>query len=479
VYKTTAEERVDYSPIWQNMMYGNIWLWSAFHTALGLLSLLSPVFIIFWLYLLIITFISGNVRRQLNTLPGLIGYIIPVEVIGRMTEATPFIPHEAGKYFGILFLIYGIYLLKVAPKGSVGKWILFLSLPAAIIGYGNSVTNYMHIVANYAGIFTLSLSIIFFANLTLTRMEIMRIFKLIFFPSFSILTYVFVRSPDIEASTVELASNARFSGGFGANQVSTILGMAFGITLFFWLIRYKLFPKNWLNLAVPFLFLVWALLSFSRGGVITGVASILFIILMVSGTNRKLAPRKINLPVLTAIMLVIGGGFWYINTLTNNKLLLRFQGETPGTLAGVKERDLSHLTTGRWDILKSDLAIWSDHLLFGVGVGMSQEVRPEYGIPFHVAAHTEVSRLISEHGLLGIVISIIFLTAPIYLYLKNKRKPFHQAFIILCMSMAVITSFHSAMRTLLTPFFYGIAFSYIPNERGMLLKSIKNKKNVI
>lgn len=460
----TIEEKIEYSSLWQSLLYGNIWIWTAFHLVLGLLSLLSPIFVIFWLYLLLINFLKDDSKKQLNTLPCVIAYIIPLEVLGRMTKATPFIPHEAGKYLGVILFLYGLYLLKILPKGNSGKWILILSMPAALIGYANSATNYQHIVANYAGIFTLSLSIIFFANLSLTRIEIIRIFKIIILPSLSILIYVFIRSPEIEESTLTLASNAQFSGGFGANQVSTILGMAFGLSLLLWLLKYRLFNVQWINLALPLLFFIWSLLSFSRGGVITAVISVLLVMFLVPGTNKYLTPRKMNLPVIAITILVIGGGFWYINELTNNQLLLRYQGETPGTLAGLKKRDITQLTSGRWDILKSDVQIWSDNLIFGVGVGMSQEVRPNYGIPFHVSAHTEVSRLISEHGLLGLFTSLIFLITPIYLFFKNRGNSFNQAIVTFCMALAIITSFHSAMRTLLTPFFYGLAFCYISDN---------------
>lgn len=464
-YLRSGKNNLAYVKIFKSMIYENLWVWSLFHICLGLLSTISSYFIIIWFYLLLSTFLIAPNKIKLQTLPMVLGYLLPIEMLGRLTKADPFIPHEVGKYLGIFLLLYGITINPSFKKGDAGKWILFFSIPSVFIGYFYSDISVRDIVRDYFGIFTLSLSIIFFANLSLTRIEIIRIFKVIYLPCLSILMFVFIKSPDLTEAEYILSSNSAFSGGLGPNQVSTILGMAFGILLWLWIIKYDLYPIKLLNLIIPGIFLVWALLSFSRGGVISAILGLLLTVIFVPGNNKhRFTPRKINISLVLAFIMIIGGGFWYINEISDNQLLLRYQGETTGTLIGVKERGISQLSSGRWDVFKTDIAMWMDNIIFGVGVGRSYEIRGDYGIP-KVSAHVEISRLISEHGIFGFIISLIFLFLPITLFFNARGNHFRQAFIIFCMTLAIATTFHAAMRTLLTPFFYGLAFAYIPKPK--------------
>lgn len=458
--------RLPYIQIWRSMIYGNFWFWSVFHVVLGLLSVFSSYFLVIWFYLLLLLFLAANTKTKFQTLPMILGYLLPIELLGRLTRADPFIPHEVGKYLGTLLFLYGIFLNSSSFKGNPGKWILFLSIPSVFIGFSYKSITYQDIVGDYLGLLGLSLGIIYFANISLSRIEIIRIFKLIYLPCLSILTFVFLKSPDLEGAEFILSSNPAFSGGLGPNQVSTILGMAFGILLWLWIIKYDLYPIKMLNIIIPGIFLLWALLSFSRGGVISAILGLLLTTLFVPGNDqRRLSPRKINISLIFAFILIIGGGFWYINKISGNQLLLRYQGETPGTILGVKERDISQLSSGRWDVFKTDIGMWMDNIVFGVGVGRSPALRSNYGINEHVAAHVEISRLLGEHGILGLIISLMFLFLPITLYFNARGNHFRQALIIFCMTLAIATTFHAAMRTFLTPFFYGLAFVHIPKFR--------------
>lgn len=464
-----------YAKLWDSIILGNIWFWSIFHILLGLTCLITPYVLIAWFYTLLFSVFSANSKVRFNTLPFILGWLVPMELLGRMSKAYPFVPFEVGKYLGAVLLIYGIFNLKNSSRGSVGKWMLILSLPAVFLGFLYSDITYQDIVGNYLGIFNLSLAVIFFSNINLLKQELMWLFKVIFFPSLSILAYVLIRSPELDEVQFSLESNAALSGGFGANQVSTILGMAFGITLWLWIVKYDLFSVKWLNLLVPGAFLIWALLSFSRGGVIGAFLAVFAIILLIPGDRSPLSPRKINIPSILAIVLLIGGGFLYVNNLTDNFLLQRYQGETQGTLMGVKEKDFNQISTGRVDIFLNDIDMWLGNFVLGVGVGRSKWIRHEYGYPHVEAAHVEVSRLLSEHGLLGFIISILFLFTPVYIFFSVKGNHFKQAFILFCFILAISTTFHAAMRTFLSPFFYGLAFVKIKqlNMKSVNLSSLK------
>ncbi len=57
-------------------------------------------------------------------------------------------------------------------------------------------------------------------------------------------------------------------------------------------------------------------------------------------------------------------------------------------------------STGRDLLIKGDLKTWSENPVIGAGPGLGGKNRLKY---FHVAtAHTEYSRLLAEHGILGL-----------------------------------------------------------------------------
>ena len=58
--------------------------------------------------------------------------------------------------------------------------------------------------------------------------------------------------------------------------------------------------------------------------------------------------------------------------------------------------------TGRALIYEIDLNIFFDHILTGVGPGQAKDLRQVYGYGKRVAAHTEYSRMLAEHGILGL-----------------------------------------------------------------------------
>ena len=63
--------------------------------------------------------------------------------------------------------------------------------------------------------------------------------------------------------------------------------------------------------------------------------------------------------------------------------------------------------TGRDTKIIGDFNIWLDHFFFGVGPGTSKEYSPRGWLP-----HTEFSRLLAEHGLLGLMaLFILFAVA--------------------------------------------------------------------
>jgi O-antigen ligase len=88
-----------------------------------------------------------------------------------------------------------------------------------------------------------------------------------------------------------------------------------------------------------------------------------------------------------------------------------------------------------------------------------------------IASHNEVSRMIAEHGLFGILALLILLLVPLALILKRKRNLFLVPFI----AFWFLTINHSAMRVALPGFLYSLGLLQITYQRKKKVKKSVKK----
>ena len=82
--------------------------WIALHILLGAVSILTPWILIGWFYLVLLTDGMSIIRKQRSSfvpIVYLIVYTTSFELLARMSETSPFIPYELGKYLLLLLLI--------------------------------------------------------------------------------------------------------------------------------------------------------------------------------------------------------------------------------------------------------------------------------------------------------------------------------------------------------------------------------------
>lgn len=441
----------------ENLQY----FWLVFHALLGVAATYLPVLLIIWIYVIIGASLLELVMKgnQEGTVHSFLAYYLGMEILARAVRASPYVPYESGKYSMLLFLILGIIIASRRSKSAFVGWVmLLLSIPALLVE--RDLINYRDIVFNYFGLLNLCLAIIYFSYVFLSREELVRMFRLCVYSVIPLLVSITLKTPDFDDLEFSLSASFDTTGGFGSNQVSTILSLGFTLIGFCYLTNQNLFKNNLVSIALFCLFFFRGLLTFSRGGVVAGVLVLLlvFVARMIYPVRPRI--KRSTLGWTTAIFVGLFGIAVYANKLTDNILLLRYQGETTGTLLGKREKDISLITSGRWDIFVSDVEIWSEHFLFGVGPGMSSRMREGFENA-KVAAHVEISRLLSEHGLMGFFISIIMLMLPVVQFVKCPQN--YGKLLKLCLfGLAIFTSFHSAMRTNVTPFLYGLGtFSFI------------------
>jgi O-antigen ligase len=155
------------------------------------------------------------------------------------------------------------------------------------------------------------------------------------------------------------------------------------------------------------------------------------------------------------ILVVAGFSIWIFTSSSTQGLLTNryLNQDAAGELK-------DHITTGRAELIETELAAFYNFPVTGVGVGKAKDYRfDETGI--ETASHNEISRLLSEHGLLGVFALLILIFVPIIFWTKFKNNYYFLAF----MAFWFLTINHSAMRIALPAFVYGLALLYIVDEK--------------
>jgi O-antigen ligase len=108
--------------------------------------------------------------------------------------------------------------------------------------------------------------------------------------------------------------------------------------------------------------------------------------------------------------------------------------------------------TGREDIAQSEIDIFLKNPIFGVGVGKGVEIRGKKTGDV-VLSHDEITRMLAEHGTLGIVDLLILFFTPLFLYLDNKFNMYLLCFVVFWF----LTINHAAMRIAAPAFVYSLS----------------------
>lgn len=413
-----------------------------------------------------------------------IWYLIAVspclEVFGRMTRSY-ILPHEIGKYY-IYFciLLFSLSLMKgktsiFKAKFLTGQLIIISFAPSIIASSIYVIFSYSDFLVHCSAMVQISMLLIFASKERFTTNEYIKLFKFIALPIIPILMFLTIKTPKFDDLTFNTASSFETTGGFGSNQVATILGL--GLAVITILLFLKKYIVNYfiLNVSLVLYLLFRAFISFSRGGVVVaGIAILVFVFIysMKSAAAMKKYTLYITLSILAIIII-----FDFANELSGNKLFLRYTGQKENANT---EITVNAITSNRTSIAVTDIYMFADNIAFGVGPGQSRYNREKYG-GFPIVPHTEYTRLLSEHGIGGLLVVIILSLFPFYWI---RRLP---SFEVKAISMALFviaigSSMHSATRTNTTVVCYALASIPILNKRRKTIykdSNIQLENNVI
>lgn len=374
-------------------------------------------------------------------------YIVGAEVLWRMTKTPVF--WEFGKYaaiFVFLFALLRYSLLKIPILPMLYFALLLPSLLLAVGALGFTESR-MLVSFNLSGPLAIMISAIYMSQLRLTREQQQRILFVIVGPLCGVVTVVVYNIWTRTAIVFRNASNFETSGGFGPNQVSAILGLGALITYIYLISHKSSFGVRFLCVGLIFLFATLSALTFSRTGLFfAGCSGLLFSILQFRNNRDRLK-------FLMVAVLLVSGAYYVIIPRLNNF--------TSGAIA---RRFEQRSTTGRDVMLMADLGVWWDHPFFGVGPGMA---RPFYdrvlGLGYSIPAHTEFSRMLSEHGMLGLASLLLLLFMAVNNFrLAGDRQD--KALLIGLLVWSFLYMSANAMRLMAPAFIYGMTFARVLSE---------------
>lgn len=410
---------------------GTVLVWLAAHVVIGVLGHLSPM-----AATLHCLAASGAVAitalwgRRLDRLVAATLYASLCDVYWRMTQGRA--PWEFSKY---LLLVGSVailvrYVERWSRSGLPVAFLACLLVGIVPVAIANSPAVTKDIVSGTEmGLISLGVACLALRQVVASEADGWNLCWVMLGPLTSVAAVTSMAT--LTASNLEFTNESNFAvtGGFGPNQVSSILGLGILLCVF---LGYQRRGWTYLGVLAPLgAWMLWgAFLTFSRGGVaavvVAGAA-----LLLVGLNTRGVRTRSLVIGVVAVIALL--AIFASVNSFSGNFLDSRY-GERQDA------------TAGRANLATEDLRVWSEHPLLGVGSGQS----PRYhqgnsGYLDGAAPHTEFTRLLAEHGLGGLV-AIGLLVAMFVTGLGTSRGQWNRIVVAGSGVWAATTMMHAATR---------------------------------
>jgi hypothetical protein len=365
-------------------------------------------------------------------------YLVGSETLWRMTDARVF--WEFGKYALILVVLVTLCLRRPWITSYLPIFYLALLLPGVLLTMlAISDLNLLRQTISFdlSGPVAYAACSLLLLRRKLTRNEVLRCLAAMLAPIAAVATLAFF---GISTTKVEFGASSNFdaSGGFGPNQVSAVL--ALGMVSCFLLLTGRKENLVWKGMLAGLIiwFGIQSALTFSRSGLYYAVAA------MLAGTAFLVTDMRRFVLVVSLGLALVGLGkfviFPRLDAFTNGALAARFE-----------NTDL----TGRGNLMEGDLLVFLQHPVFGVGVGMAREARREVGSETN-KSHTEFTRLLSEHGLLGAAALVLMLVMSTRSVIRQSPG-WPKAFSASLVAFALIFMTGSGMRLAIPSFLLAFA----------------------
>ena len=348
----------------------------------------------------------GVIVVGLSGVPALVmimaAYVAGSEILWRMSGAST--PWLLGEYS--IILLFGLALLRSRRRppalGLLYLLPLFISLPLTFRAIPSLEEARQAIAFNLAGPIALFVTY-WYTKVMSQRASEPRVAVSVFLgPAFGVA--VLAIGSLVSAESVEFtdASNFVASAGYGPNQVASVLSL--GLLLVVqqrFMVKWRGFRGLVLSV-IAVLFAFQTALTFSRSGL--AMAAGAFAVTLGFALKR---PRQRITALTSGFAIAFLFAFVLVPSL-----------ETV-THGGFSQRYTNPNLTGREAIAKTDLQIWWQNPVLGVGPGIATEMRAQY-MGLKLAGHTEFTRMLAEHGVFGLV-SVCALVAILIQLVRQRR----------------------------------------------------------
>jgi hypothetical protein len=411
-------------------------LLTAVHVPLGLVMYWVPTVATVHAALTVIVATFLALSGRLDRVVYAAAYIAGSEVLWRMSRAAVF--WETGKY--AIILIFAIAILRVPSVRSRPLPMLYfiLLLPSIAIAPYDLLSDEARELISFdlSGPAALAVSVFFLSQIRLDRREWLNTVVVLAGPLAAIVAVAVYSTIAASNLTFTLNSNKVTSGGFGPNQVSTVLGLGAVLAFFEGIEPRRRIVFKWTMLGIALALAMQSAMTFSRGGLYSaGVA-------IIAGAWYLLRERRAGV----ALLLAAGG----LSVMAAFVILPRLERFTGGK---VISRFESVNMTGRDELAGQDLRAFLTHPVGGLGPGGGYVSGARRDI-----SHTEFTRLLAEHGLLGMG-ALLVLVVMAFQALRAARTVEEKALVAALLAWSCVTMSHSAMRIVAPSLVFGLAFA--------------------
>jgi hypothetical protein len=407
--------------------------------------------------------------RRLERVAYVGAYIVGAEVLWHMTNAPDYIFWEFGKYSVVAIFVTAILANRLVKAPALPVFYFVLLCPSIWITImeedwttrsldfqsGRDMVSF-----NMSGPLALMVSAWFLSQLKLSTVQLQRLLLAILGPTVAVSTIAIFGVASSSDLSFGAHSNTTTSGGFGPNQVSSILGLGALVAFLFYILSNRVsqnqktsvvgvlgWMRRFLMIILMIVFLAQSALTFSRGGLYNtavGLGIAFFYLIRESRSRLQF--------ILVAVFLLAFSGYVLLPKLdefTGGALVDRF--ENTGT-------------TGREDFMAYQMRVFERHTLFGLGPGRG----------FWGASHTEYTRLLSDHGLLGVA-ALILLFVMAAVSIKRARTILNKAVLASLVAWSFVFMAHVGMRLAAPSFLIGLSFVTLVLQDKKSLKALRKR----
>ncbi|WP_418509516.1 O-antigen ligase family protein [Corallibacter sp.] len=381
-------------------------------------------------------------------------YFVGAEVLLRTTRGA--ISYEAAKYLVILFVIVGMFYKGISGRGYPYFMYLIFLVPSIFVASttlsfdANFRTNIAFVLS---GPVCLGLAALFCYGKRISFSQLSNILYFMVLPIIAHTVYIYFYTPNLKDVLSSVASNRAAAGGWGANQVSAILGLGMFI------MAIRLFTKSptlnlkILNAAILGLISFRAITTLSRGGVLTAVLAILVFLFYY---YRHASSKKRNEVLTVFLLFCLSLAMTWMVSISQTSGLVSLRYANKDHLG----REKADLSTGRLELFEHELEGFVSSPFLGIGSSRAKDQRIQLEGQ-GVTSHSEFSRTLAEHGLFGVFILLILIFKPFDARFKNRRNYYFYAFL----AFWFLTINHMSMRLAMPAFMYALALLHITNEK--------------